>query len=207
MQRRVTVSFVTPVAAVAWFLFAPPAEAQPAVQRSGPELRAVFDVGLIVTSIRPIPAAREGVHENDLGAVFAFSYRLTPIVQAGMAMVLEGNDTTGVNDLLIAPFSAHLGVMSPTVWLGDSIGASADAAAGLELVLANRSDNGGGPCIGCYNYPVDLSSGPFVETGLRLYFGKGKQVVPGVGVHYRVFKSSADFANRLTFTFSVGFGK
>jgi hypothetical protein len=164
---------------------------------------------MLMTTIRPESARAASVHEHDLGAVFGFSYRFARFAQAGLTLGLEGNDTSGSNDLLIVPMSLHAGVMTPAYRAGSSLAISADAAVGWEYVAATRSNSGLGGCegSGCYGYGVDLSSGPFAETGMRMYFGGGDEIKLGAGVHYRIFRSSSDFASRLTVTFSVDWAR
>jgi hypothetical protein len=157
----------------------------------------VVDFGMLMTTIRPVAAQSAEIKEHDLGAFLGFSMRFARFAQVGCTIAFEGNDTSGVNDLLVMPLSIHAGIMTPSARLGDSLSLSADAALGIEYVVANRSDAGGGPCIGCYYYDVDLSSGAFGEVGMRATFGRGNTRV-GFGVHYRFFTDSSDFAGRVT---------
>jgi hypothetical protein len=165
----------------------------------------VVDFGLLVTSIRPEAATTAAVHERDLGGLLGFSYRFARYAQIGFTMGFEGNDTSGVNDLLIMPLSLHAGLMTPTYRVGGSFGVSLDAALGWEYVSADRTNYGPGGCIGsgCYHDDLPFASGPFVEGGLRGYFGSGNAIKLGFGVHYRIFGSTADFANRVTATASL----
>ncbi len=178
----------------------------PAATHEADDRSLVVDLGLLVTSLRPATAAAESVHEHDLGMALGFSYRFARYAQVGFSMGFEGNDTSGVNDLLIMPLSVHAGLMTPAYRLGDSFAVSLDSAVGWEYVSASRSNYGPGGCIGsgCYSRSLDLASGPFVEGGLRGYLGGTQSAMRlGFGLHYRVFGDSADFAGRITATASL----
>jgi hypothetical protein len=208
MREALTRHTLIGATAAILFVFTGQLGAQPSEPPRQPEASSrslVFDLGMLMTTIRPVPAQAARVQEHDLGAVFGFSYRFSRFAQVGLALGLEGNDTSGSNDLLIVPMSMHAGVMTPAYRAGRSFAVSADAALGLEYVVAHRSNSGFGGCVGsgCYTEHLDLSSGPFAEVGMRGYFGRGDEIRLGMGIHYRVFKSSSDFAGRVTVTFAV----